>query len=212
MMVGLVLAGGRSSRFGTEKAVAPWADGMVMDIPLRALRSVCTIIALSVRPGSAAQDRAEASGLTWLHDDPVDADGPLAGIHRGLIWAAEYGASWLALAPCDAITLRSDHYDIMQRVLAGRDIAVVGRSSSGLEPLVSIWPTGAGLTAVSTALTGGRHPSIRMVLSALDAVEVPLADFDGANVNRPEDLPDHAFPDRPARTAVLNWDAHDQSR
>ncbi|MBJ7486355.1 molybdenum cofactor guanylyltransferase [Brevundimonas sp.] len=188
MMVGLVLCGGRSSRFGSEKAVAPVGDGVMMDRPLAALRPICLSLAVSARPASGAEAHANDLGIACLQDNPKSAEGPLAGIWKGLEWAAECGATWLAVAPCDAITVTSRHYDGLQRALVGDAVAVVATSRSGLEPLVSIWPVSSGLAAVVGALADGGHPSIRSVLDCLGAVRVPLDDYDGANVNFRRDL------------------------
>lgn len=178
--------------------MAPLADGLLIDAPIRALRAVCSTLAISARHGSGAHDHALSLGHVWLSDDPDDAEGPLAGVRQGLIWAMSRGASWLATAPCDAPHLHADHYRILQTALEGGAAAVFARSQSGIEPLVAIWPTESGLAAVSEALKGGRHPSIRDVLTAIDAMETSLSGYDGVNVNHPVDLPSNGLTPGPA--------------
>ncbi len=183
MIVGLVLAGGRSSRFGSEKAMAPLEDGVMIEAPIRALFDVCPQVAVSARLDSGAASHAASLGLSVLQDGPADAQGPLAGIRRGLIWAVGQGAQRLAVAPCDAPTLTGAHY----RRLVSETGAAVARSTGGIEPLVSIWPV-SSLAAIQSALADGAHPPIHALLAEIGAIEVMLPDYDGANVNRPADL------------------------
>lgn len=163
-------------------------DGVMMDIPLTALRETCAAVAVSARPGSGAAARAIQLGLPCLQDDLEDAEGPLAGIRRGLIWAAVEGLDWLALAPCDALTVTAAHYRALASAVAQGASAAVAEGDAGMEPLISLWPVLAGLVQVDAALRGGDHPAIRRVLEMIDAVPIRLAGYDGLNVNAPADL------------------------
>jgi len=189
-IAGLLLAGGRSRRFGTEKAVAPLGEGVMMDVPLAALRGVCTEVVVSVRLGSAAHGYAQTMGLVCLQDAPGGAEGPLAGIKQGLLWAAAQGFAWLAVAPCDAASLSASQYRKLALAAAEGAKGAVGAGEGGLEPLISLWPVTEGLVAVNAALAAGGHPAIREVLSAIGAAQVRLTGYDGLNVNTPADLPD----------------------
>lgn len=190
-VAGLLLAGGRSSRFGSEKAVALLGDGLLMDVPLAALRATCDALVVSARQGSGAEARAAALGAICLADAPHDPEGPLAGIRRGLLWAKAAGFGWLAIAPCDAPTLGADQYRTLIRAVERGAPAAVGQGEAGLEPLVSLWPVEAGLLALDAALSNGEHPAIRIVLAAIGAVPVALTGYDGRNVNAPADMPAH---------------------
>ncbi len=185
---GLLLAGGRSSRFGSEKAVAPFGAGVLMDTPLAALQAVCETVAVSVRLGSGADSHVATLGLTRLFDASEDPEGPLAGIRRGILWASEAGFDWLAVAPCDAPTLKAAQYRMLVRAIEDGAPAAVGETQFGLEPLVSLWPVAGGRRALETALAGRAHPAIRTVLDALAAASVRLTGYDGRNVNAPTDL------------------------
>lgn len=185
---GLLLAGGRSRRFGSEKAVAPLGDGVMMDFPLRVLRETCLAVAVSVRTGSATEAHAQTLGLACLMDEASDAEGPLAGIRRGLSWASDHGLDWLAIAPCDAPTLTTRHYLALINAVEGGAAAAFGQGAGGPEPLVSLWPVGSGQGVVDAALNDGAHPAIRDVLAAVGAVPVDLPGYDGRNVNTPGDL------------------------
>jgi molybdopterin-guanine dinucleotide biosynthesis protein A len=185
-VVGLVLAGGRSVRFGGEKAVAVLEGRPLLAWAAERLRSVCSEVAANVRPGTEAESVARALGLPALHDEPGDATGPLAGVKVGLIWAAEQGASALAVSPCDAPLLPDDLY--ARLLAAAASEAAMAETADGRQPLCAVWPV-AALPAVREALAGGAHPPTWQVLERLGARKVSFDDPAAfANVNTREDL------------------------
>lgn len=182
-IAGLVLAGGRSVRFGGEKAAA-LLDGQ--PLLLRAaerLQAVCVAVAVNVRPGSEAERLAGT--MPVLQDRPGDPDGPLAGIRAGLDWARGLGAASLVVIPCDAPVLPDD--------LIGRLIAQAGRGAAmaetedGPQPLFSVWPVWA-LPRLDDAIADGAHPPTWRVLHDLGAARVRFAAADLANVNTRQEL------------------------
>ncbi len=185
-VVGLVLAGGRSVRFGGEKAVALLDGRPLLEWAALRLRSVCTTVAANVRPGTEAETAARRLGLPVLHDEAGDALGPLAGVKAGLVWAERQGARALAVSPCDAPRLPDDLYvRLIQRAEGG---AAMAETSDGLEPLCALWPVSA-LPTVREALAGGAHPPTWQVLERLGARKVWFESRQAfANVNTREDL------------------------
>jgi len=109
-VVGLVLAGGRSVRFGGEKSVALLDGRPLLAWAVHRLQTVCMSVGVNVRPGTEAETVAKAQGLPTLYDEAGDALGPLAGVKVGLIWAGKQGAHTLAVSPCDAPLLPDDLY------------------------------------------------------------------------------------------------------
>src|SRR5690349_17617953 len=91
-VVGVVIAGGRSLRFGGEKAVALFAGRPLLLWAVNRLARVCAVVAVNARSGTAAEALALAEGLPVIHDAPGDPDGPLAGVKAGLRWAKQQGA------------------------------------------------------------------------------------------------------------------------
>ena len=185
-VVGLVLAGGRSVRFGGEKAVAVLEGRPLLLWAVDRLRTVCTRVAANVRPGTEAEAVALAAGLPTLHDAPGDALGPLAGVKVGLIWAEQLGARTLAVSPCDAPLLPDDLFaHLLERADGG---AAMAETTDGRQPLCALWPVSA-LPAVCEALVGGAHPPTWQVLERIGARKVTFADAAAfANVNTREDL------------------------
>lgn len=182
---GLVLAGGRSVRFGGEKAAAELAGKPLLLWAAERLAAACPAVAVNVRPGTEAERLA--GGLTVLHDRPGDPDGPLSGVRAGLEWAASKGASFLAVSPCDAPLLPDAIF--LRLIAAAREHgAAVAETPDGLQPQVAVWPVSA-LPLLETALAGGAHPPTWRTLQAIGAASVRFDDPAAfANVNTREDL------------------------
>lgn len=185
-VAGLVLAGGRSVRFGGEKAVAKLRGQPLLIWAARRLEASCASVAVSVRPGSEAEALAISSGLTTLYDAPGDAAGPLSGVKSGLIWAASVGARVLAVSPCDVPLLPDDLFPRLIESAAGG--AALAETVDGRQPLCAVWPV-AALPALAAELQGGAHPPTWQMLERLGARRVlfdPPEAF--ANLNTREDL------------------------
>jgi molybdenum cofactor guanylyltransferase len=181
-----VLAGGRSVRFGGEKASALLGGKPLLMWAVERLRSVCTQIAVNTRPGTEAEALAKGAGLAVLHDAPGDAAGPLAGVRVGLTWAATVGARSLAVSPCDAPLLPGDLY--LRLVAAAGEGAALAETRDGPQPLCALWPVSA-LGALEAALAGGAHPATWRMLESVGARRVRFEDAAAfANLNTRADL------------------------
>lgn len=185
-LAGLVLAGGRSVRFGGEKAVALLEGRPLLAWAAERLRTVCASVGVNVRPGTEAEAMAKGLGLPTLHDVAGDALGPLAGVKVGLIWAEEQGARTLAVSPCDAPLLPDDLYArLLERAEGG---AAMAETRDGRQPLCALWPV-AALPVVREALAGGAHPPTWQVLERLGARKVFFEHPEAfENVNTRDDL------------------------
>ena len=186
-VAGVVIAGGRSLRFGGEKAVALLLDEPLLARAARQLGASCPAVAVNARPDTQAATLATRLGYALLHDEAGDPDGPLSGVKAGLRWAAEQGATLLAVSPCDAPLLPAALFPrLIEAALAGRG-AAFAETADGRQPLCAVWPV-AALPMLTDLLTRG-HPPTWRVLEDLDAERVR---FDEpalfANVNTPAEL------------------------
>ncbi len=201
---GLVLAGGRSSRFGREKAGVELDGQLLIARVVDVLARGCDRVAVNARLGSQAADFATAQGLDLLSDNPADPEGPLAGIKAGLSWAAGGEANALLTTPCDTPFLPQD---LVARLVESSR-AAVARTEDGLQPLCALWSvsrqrapltklcldegdiklTCDPYTLITAAFARGQHPSIRDLLADLNAAEVMFHDSAAfANLNTPQD-------------------------
>jgi molybdopterin-guanine dinucleotide biosynthesis protein A len=186
LVVGLVLAGGRSVRFGGEKAVAQIDGRTLLEWAAQRLRTVCTNVGANVRHGTHAEAMAKTLRLPTLYDEEGDAAGPLAGVKVGLLWAERQGAQVLAVSPCDVPLLPNDLY---ARLLEQSGAAAaMAETSEGQQPLCSLWPV-AALPVVRDALADGAHPPTWQILERVGARKVFFEQPEAfANINTPDDL------------------------
>ncbi len=185
-VVGVVIAGGRSVRFGGEKAVALLRGRPLLLWAVERLQRSCVAVAVNVRPGTEAEALARAQSLTLLHDAPGDAAGPLAGVKAGLAWAKSLEARAVAVSPCDVPLLPDDLF--ARLIAAAGSAAAMAETARGPEPLCALWPVGA-LGAVTQALAGGAHPATWRVLESVGAVRVRFETEEAfANINTQADL------------------------
>ena len=182
----MVVAGGRSTRFGGEKAAALLDGQPLLVWAVRRLQRSCPAVAVNARPGTETEALALREGLEVLHDAPGDPDGPLAGVKAGLAWALAGGARALAVSPCDAPLLPGDLF--ARLIEAAGEGAAMAVTAEGRQPLCAVWPVSA-LPFLREALKDGAHPPTWRTLETLGAIQVrfdPPEAF--ANINTREDL------------------------
>ena len=185
-VVGVVIAGGRSLRFGGEKAVACLAGRPLLMWAVMRLQGSCAAVAVNARPGTEAEALARAEGLPVLYDASGDAAGPLAGVKAGLAWAKEQGASALAVSPCDVPLLPDDLFTrLIQAAGSGPAMA---ETADGHQPLCAVWPVCA-LARLTEVLAGTAHPATWSVLESINAKRVHFTTPEAfANINTRADL------------------------
>lgn len=182
----MVIAGGRSVRFGGEKAAAMLAGRPLLMWAAARLQGCCAAVAVNARPGTEAEALAGAQGWPVLHDTPGDAAGPLAGVKAGLAWASGLGAQALAVSPCDVPLLPDDLF--ARLIEAAGSGAAMAQTAEGNQPLCAVWPVSA-LPRVVEALAGGAHPPTWRLLESLGAARVRFQDAGAfANVNTRAEL------------------------
>jgi len=186
-VLGVVIAGGRSVRFGGEKAAAVLAGKPLLTWAVQRLQRSCAAVAVNARPGTEAEALAKAENLPVLHDVAGDAAGPLSGVKVGLLWARELGARAIAVSPCDVPLLQDDLFARLIEA-AGSGGASMAETAEGRQPLCAVWPVSA-LDKVTEALQGGAHPATWKMLDSIGATRVQFPDSGAfANVNTRADL------------------------
>jgi len=187
MILGLILAGGRSTRFGTDKALARLGGRTLLEIAYERLQAVCSEVAVSAPASGPAAAAAESLGALVLPDPFAAPRGPLSGVLAGLEWAQSRRAEILVTLPCDAPLLPAD---LESRLLAATEsaVAAAARTPDGLQPLCAAWRV-AMVRSLRSALADGLHPAAHQLLADAGAVEVVFDDAAAfLNVNTPDDL------------------------
>lgn len=175
---GLLVAGGRSRRFGSDKRRARLGPQTLAERSLALLRA-CTDGDLFIAGGGAFDHPVDA---IFVADAAVHA-GPLGGI-VGALARSRFG---LVVLPCDAPLLRGDTLVSLARLGRHHARTVVVRSRRGIEPLLAFYPRSA-LPFLAAALREGNR-ALHRLLPRLGAIEVMAGDArEMHNVNRPGDL------------------------
>lgn len=185
-IAGVLLAGGKSSRFGGEKAIALFGGKTLMDIVVLAFKELPRF-AVSAQPASAAAARAREWGVSVLSDDASAPAGPLAGVAAGLDWAKREGFDFIATAPCDAPLLPGD---FVQRLTDGIGAApaAYALTCQGEHPLCALWGVDL-LDTLKARLGVGEHPAARAFLREIGAAAVYFDDANAfANANTADAL------------------------
>ena len=181
-LLGLVLAGGRSSRMHRDKAALVYRGRKQLDRAVELLERHVEKVFISVRTGQSAEAaRARRPQIV----DAVEGDGPLVGIRSAL--AAHPGTAWLVIA-CD-LPFLSDA--ALEQLLAARDpraLATAFRSTHDRlpEPLCAIWEPSSAPLLAEYAAGGGHCPRkflIRNHGHIIDARDARALD----NINTPEE-------------------------
>ena len=164
-LLGAVLAGGRSSRFGSDKALAMLGGRTLLDHAMAALAPHVETVVVCGRAGGLA-------------DRPEPDMGPLGGLNAALHHALAEGYDAVLTTGCD-----------MPVYPAGLAQALVGEGAAVLkgQPLAGFWPA-ALAGELDAHLAEENNRSIRGWLERIGARVVDRADLVLPNVNRPEDL------------------------
>lgn len=176
-MDGLLLAGGRSSRFGGDKRRAVLGGRTLAERSLALLRARCANVFVAGRGAFDHDVRA-----VFVADEKAGA-GPLGGLAAGLARSRD----GVLVLPCDAPLVSADTLEALARAGRRRGRAVVLRSARGVEPLVAFYPRSA-LPVLRAALREG-NMALHRLLPRLRAIELRIgAAREVLNVNRRGDL------------------------
>lgn len=132
-MTAIVLAGGKSSRLGRDKALEHLGDTSIIECVIGVLEEISKEILVVTRPGQARELTSYGGRVRFIEDDPP-GHGPLGGLHSGLL-ASKDEYAWVV--GCDMPFLNVSLLKYQMKLASGYD-AVVPRMS-GLQPLHSVY-------------------------------------------------------------------------
>ena len=165
--LGAVLAGGRSTRFGSDKALALLGRQSLLDHAIAALRQqVDAVVVVGNR----------SDGLATVADWPAPDMGPLGGIAGALRHADTLGFDQLLSISVDCVRLPSD----LRRLLAPSPACLES------QPVIGLWPVSAR-GELETLLGEDRDRSMRAFARRIGARAVTV-DFVPPNINSRADL------------------------
>ena len=167
MILGCVLAGGRSTRFGSDKALAEIGGQSLLARAVDALSGWCERVVVVGR---------EVAPAPTLPDWPRAGMGPLGGIAAALRLAHDDGFDAVLTCGVDSLGLPDD----LPARLSPAPAFLDG------QPVVGLWPVSAAGAIEAILLAEGRH-SMRQFAQAIGARAVNVQ-AEPANINTPQDL------------------------
>jgi len=183
-VTGVILAGGRSSRMGRNKALLPYKGKPLIEAIYQVMAELFKDVVV------VTNDPAEYDFLPC----PKTADihvgkGSMAGVHAGLSWSAN---DWIFVVGCDMPFIEAR----LVRYLAGRlgsEAALVPQSAGGLEPLHAFYSRAAlplldaALSADNVRLLDILEQLPARVIAAAEIAEISPDCRSFVNLNTPED-------------------------
>jgi molybdenum cofactor guanylyltransferase len=139
-VVGVILAGGRSSRMGGgDKCLLPLAGRPVLASVITRLRPQVSDLIINAN-GDAS--RFADFGLPVIADTVGGLAGPLAGVHAGLEWvkANAPDVGYIVTVASDTPFFPSDLVHRFLAELADHPALLVASSEGGVHPVVGLWP------------------------------------------------------------------------
>ena len=162
--LGVVLAGGRSSRFGSDKAEALLNGTRLLDHAVAALRRHTDQVSIA--------GRAE-NGVIGIADHPAPGLGPLGGLAGALLYARDHGFA-------EVLSCGVDCPDVPAAILRDPPCFLAA------QPVIGLWPVAVADRLAQFVATDPRR-SVRGFAKVIGAKAI---DSSGAlpNLNTPADL------------------------
>jgi molybdopterin-guanine dinucleotide biosynthesis protein A len=164
-----VLAGGRSSRFGSDKLVARVEGVSILERAVRALATLSTDVIVVIGPSGRLPDLPQDLPHRFVRD-PEPFEGPLAGVAAGL---AAVGTQVATVVAGDMPFVNPEVLREMLRVAAEVSADAVALVDGGrVRPVPCVLRTQTALEVAGSLLATGE----RRLRALLDALRVAAID------------------------------------
>lgn len=168
---GIVLAGGRSTRFGRDKLAEPYRGMPLLHHVVLRLAEVCADVVVVIAPDGVEPPLPFGAPARVVRD-PREGEGPLAGAYTGL---SAVRTELALIAGGDMPELRTPVLLEMLKVAGEAPVeAVVLADGERFRPLPAVLRVGSATDAAHVLLDSGR----RRLLDLLDALRVAIVDED----------------------------------
>lgn len=166
-VLGAILAGGKSERFGSDKALATYREKPLIDHVIAAMASqVETIVSVG----------RDIAGIVKVSDRPAAGMGPLAGVAGALAYAQANGFESVLTVGVDSVGLPADLLKCLHP----------SPSYVANQPVIGLWPV-AALQKLDAILASEERHSMLYFTQQIGAHAVTLEN-PPANINTAADL------------------------
>jgi molybdopterin-guanine dinucleotide biosynthesis protein A len=168
-VTGVVLAGGRSTRFGRDKLAEPFRGAPLLHHAVSRVADVCGDVVVVIGP-TAAEPSIPAEARVRFARDASEGEGPLAGVSAGL----------RSVTTTFAIVAGGDMPELQRAVLARMldeatataANAVALADGDDVRPLPCVVRVAHAVAVADLLLRSGRR-SVRDLLHELDVIAIP---------------------------------------
>ncbi|WP_137680251.1 molybdenum cofactor guanylyltransferase [Aurantiacibacter suaedae] len=171
MILGAVLAGGMSTRFGSDKALAVLDGRSLLERAVEALAQLCDKVVIVGRT-----EGPETLGVECVPDTPRPGMGPLGGVAGALNHARDQQFASVLTTSVDSVGLPQNLLELLSPASAYLE----------KQPVIGHWNIDAASIAERILQSEGRHSMIAFAKAA-NARGVQSASTP-ANINTPADL------------------------
>jgi len=195
VVIGILLAGGRSSRMGGgDKCLRPLAGRPILAHIIDRLRPQVSDIVINA---NGDLTRFSAFDLPLIPDRLGDRAGPLAGVHAGMEWALANRplSRFVVTAATDTPFFPLDLVNRFCTAIEGADPRLlVARSEAGVHPVFGLWPLSLAPELEHSLNRGMRKVGDWVRQHEAEEVSFPAIDIAGRkidpffNINRLDEL------------------------
>lgn len=182
----IILAGGKSSRMGKDKALIPLGGVPLLEKVYHVAKS-CTNKIYVVTPWVERYEDLYLPGCEFISEDPNHTQGPLVGLARGM---EKIVTEWVLLLACDLPNLQIPVFQDWVRELDNiqpQNIAWLAKNDYGWEPLCGFYRTSCLPLLLDFINQGGRSFQGWLKLYPVAALHLSTPDM-LFNCNTPDDL------------------------
>ncbi|MGH9922681.1 MAG: molybdenum cofactor guanylyltransferase [Nitrososphaerales archaeon] len=194
MLTGIVLAGGRSSRMGRNKALIQIKGKEMLLWVVEGLNPVVSEIIVVAKDESAQSSyRKIVPHNVKIFTDIMELEGPLVGMYTAFL---ETKSEYAYVHPIDSPVINKSVIQYLLQKADGYDASIVKWNDGTIEPVHAVYKVRTGLAGAKSALEHG-DSSAKVLASKLENVNyIPVDDlrkFDDKlvsllNVNTPQEL------------------------
>jgi len=180
---GAILAGGKSLRMGTQKALVVWNNKPLVQWVFESMQEVCSEVLIIANEGDFSFLNAR------VYPDNLTGNGPAGGIESALSHAS---TNSILISSCDTPNLDSRLFRHLIDHHGDFDISICGHDGTD-EPLIGLFNRSVRDVFRSSILSGNNRPPRIIRQTRWQAVEItPDLDFYQPdlflNLNYPSDL------------------------